>query len=91
MIKQGRIPILKSDSYYKSYFKHEPYNGKTLAISSNPHFEIHHKCIWKNNIGAHRLDFYMVFIVTKGEGIHTFGLKEHSPAFNCLNYDWCRL
>jgi AraC-like DNA-binding protein len=84
MVKQKQIPILKSDSYAKSYFKHEPDNRNLLAASSGPYFEIQNKCIWKNNIGAHRLDFYMVFIVTQGEGFHRFGLKEHYIQKNML-------
>ena len=85
MTKNGKIPILKSDSYRTSYFKHEPQPNKTLlTISTVQHFEIHRRCIWKNIIPAHRLDFYLVFIVTGGEGIHTFGLKEHYIKKNML-------
>jgi AraC-like DNA-binding protein len=35
-------------------------------------------------ISSHRLDFYMLFIVTGGEGIHTFGPKEYYIRQNML-------
>ena len=73
------------DSYGRSYFKHEPVKGNdSLFQNARPYFEIQRKCIWKNDIAPHRLDFYMVFIVTKGEGIHRFGIKEHYIKENML-------
>lgn len=75
MIKKVRIPTLKSDSYRKSYFKHNlPLHSS--AASTDQYFEINHRCVWPDTIDAHRLEFYMIFIMTRGEGIHTFGSKE---------------
>jgi AraC-like DNA-binding protein len=80
MIKKARIPTLKKDTYRKSYFKLEVQQ----PLSSDPYFEINHRCLWPNIIEAHRLDFYMIFIVTQGEGIHTFGPKEYYIHQNML-------
>lgn len=85
MVKTEKIPLYKSDSYHRYYFKEDPEKSKSQReISSIQHFEIHGRCIWKNIIPAHRLDFYLVFIVTGGEGIHSFGLKEHYIRKNML-------
>ncbi|HEY9488877.1 MAG TPA: AraC family transcriptional regulator [Chryseosolibacter sp.] len=84
MVKQEQIPILKNNSYHRSYFQHLPGRPVNAEFFNGPYFEIHQKCIWKNNIPAHRLDFYMVFLVTRGEGIQTFGLKEHYIRKNML-------
>ena len=47
-------------------------------------FEIQYRCLWRNDIPAHRLDFYMIFLVTSGEGIHSFGSQEHYVRKNTL-------
>jgi AraC family transcriptional regulator, transcriptional activator of pobA len=83
MIKKERIPTLKGDTYRKSYFKHgEP--PSSPALSADQYFEINRRCLWPEVIDAHRLDFYMIFIVTRGEGIHTFGPKEYYIRQNSL-------
>ncbi|HZB15186.1 MAG TPA: AraC family transcriptional regulator [Chryseolinea sp.] len=83
MIKKERIPTLKGDTYRKSYFKHgQP--PSSLALSADRYFEINRRCLWPEVIDAHRLDFYMIFIVTRGEGIHTFGPKEYYIRQNSL-------
>ncbi len=84
MIKKTRIPTLKSDSYHKSYFKHDVSSPLSTALSEEPYFEINRRCLWPKVIEAHRLDFYMVFIVTLGEGVHTFGSKEYYLRQNTL-------
>ena len=85
MEKKKKIPVLKKDSYQKSYFKDEYQPQKDYSLSSSVHhFEMFGRCIWKNNIPAHRLDFYLVFIVSKGAGTHSFGLKEHYVKENML-------
>lgn len=81
MTKNNNIPILKGESFSREYFKDKP---AAQGESSLQHFEINRRCLWKNQIGAHRLDFYMVFLVTEGEGIHTFGLKDHYIKKNML-------
>jgi AraC family transcriptional regulator, transcriptional activator of pobA len=83
MIRKERIPILKKDNYRKSYFKHSvPSTSPTPP--PDRHFEINHRCVWPEVIDAHRLDFYMIFVVTRGEGIHTFGPKEYYIQPNTL-------
>ena len=84
MIKKEHIPTLKSNTYRKSYFKHEVSTSPSLVFSSDRYFEINRRCVWPQVINAHRLDFYMIFIVTLGEGIHTFGPKEYYIRQNSL-------
>lgn len=81
-MKQQTIPTLKSDAYRKSYFKDEV--PAPLPASDLRHFEIHHRCALPDVINAHRLDFYMLFMVVQGEGIHTFGTKEYYIRENML-------
>ncbi|MBL0740428.1 helix-turn-helix domain-containing protein [Chryseolinea lacunae] len=81
-MKQQTIPTLKSDAYHKTYFKHDV--PAPLAASDQRHFEIHHRCALPDVINAHRLDFYMLFMVVQGEGIHTFGTKEYYIRENML-------
>jgi len=83
-MRQERIPILKNNTFHQSYFREELVSQDANVHPNHPYFEIQRKCIWKNNIDPHRLDFYMVFLVTNGEGIHTFGLKEHYIHKNML-------
>ncbi|WP_022823682.1 helix-turn-helix domain-containing protein [Hymenobacter norwichensis] len=77
------IPRLSGQAYHQLYFQGE---GRSLApvpsgSSTIEHFEIHrrddfrYKC--KDTIAANRIDFYLIFIVTGGEGIHTFGDEQH--------------
>jgi AraC family transcriptional regulator, transcriptional activator of pobA len=83
MNKKEHIPTLKNDSYRRSYFKHGvPSPSSTL--STDRYFEINRRCLWPEVIDAHRLDFYMIFIMTRGEGIHTFGPKEYYIRKNTL-------
>lgn len=83
-MRNNNIPILKSASFGKEYFKDKYAKPALSAASSFQHFEINRRCLWKNSIEPHRLDFYMVFLVTEGEGIHTFGLKDHYIKKNML-------
>ncbi|HEY5822788.1 MAG TPA: helix-turn-helix transcriptional regulator [Cyclobacteriaceae bacterium] len=85
MVRQQRIPILKSNTYQKSYFKQETARP-SLTSSSNHYFEINKRCLCKESIAPHRLDFYMVFLVTRGEGTHTSGSKEHHIHENMLGF-----
>ena len=82
MLTDRPIPIITSDSFHRSYFKHDPTHLSSHTME--PYFEINRRCIWKNTIVSHRLDFFMVFLVTDGEGIHTFGLKDHYIHKNML-------
>lgn len=82
-MQTDKIPILKSTSYGRYYFKHEP-PVHSPATSTTQYFGLYHRCLWKNFIKAHRLDFYMVFIVTAGEGVHTLGIRKHIIKENML-------
>lgn len=84
------IPQLSGQAYHRLFFQGE---GRSLApipsgSSTIEHFEIHrrddfrYKC--KDTIEANRIDFYLVFIVTGGEGIHTFGDEQHYVRENML-------
>ena len=78
MPEKKDVPLLKSDRYRQVYFKQAPAAEVTHGNwPSLEHFEIHHRCIWNDVVPAHRLDFYMVFLVTAGEGVHHFGIQEH--------------
>lgn len=83
-MRNNNIPILKGNSFSKQYFKETPAQKAFDPDSPFQHFEINRRCLWKSSIDAHRLDFYMVFLVTEGEGIHTFGLKDHFIKKNML-------
>ncbi|WP_019949542.1 AraC family transcriptional regulator [Hymenobacter aerophilus] len=84
------IPRLSGQAYHQLYFQGE---GRSLApvlsgSSTIEHFELHrrddfrYKC--KDTIEANRIDFYLIFIVTGGEGIHTFGDEQHYVRENML-------
>lgn len=77
------IPTFTTGTFKKNYFqpsadvllKNEPiYNGPG-------HFEIHRRDDYRYQcrevIPANRLDFFMVNLITGGEGIKTFGLHEY--------------
>ena len=84
-MKSSNIPLFKYQTYKNSYLKKE-YQPTEPLISSSPikHFDIHKRCTFNSTIPSHRLDFYAIFIVTKGEGIHLFGMKEHYIRKNML-------
>ncbi|MGV8096756.1 MAG: helix-turn-helix domain-containing protein [Mangrovibacterium sp.] len=48
------------------------------------HFEIHRGYIGHPLMEAHRPDFYLVFLITAGEGIHSFGVKEYYTHKNMI-------
>jgi hypothetical protein len=66
-----QIPLLKGGQYENHYFKHSP----NAANIPGEHFGLYNRCMLRDNILAHRLDFYMIFLVNAGEGLHTFGTK----------------
>ncbi|WP_316836524.1 AraC family transcriptional regulator [Pedobacter nutrimenti] len=91
MRKKNEIPVLTSHSFRDAYFQGSTEIDRQAAIrESVSHFEIHrrddfrYKC--KETIASNRLDFYLVFIVTGGEGIHTFGDQEYylKPGMLCF-------
>ncbi|TCC99643.1 AraC family transcriptional regulator [Pedobacter hiemivivus] len=91
MTKKTEIPVFTAQSYRNAYFQGTEESKRQAAIrASVAHFEIHRrddfrfKC--KETIASNRLDFHLVFIVTGGEGIHTFGDKEYylRPGMLCF-------
>lgn len=91
MTKKNQIPVFTPQSFKNIYFQGEPDSERLANIrASVSHFEIHRrddfrfKC--KETIASNRLDFHLVFIVTGGEGIHTFGDKEYylKPGMLCF-------
>jgi AraC-like DNA-binding protein len=77
-----KIPVLSASSYGKVYFKHAP----ELSLFTPPqyHFEIFHRCMVKDAIAPHRLDFYGVMLVTKGGGVYSLGTHEYYVQENSL-------
>lgn len=84
MVHQDKIPVLQRDAYHKVYFKEKFRSGSSLIPSSVQHIEVRGRCNTNATIQAHRLDFYAVFIVTRGKGVHRFGLKDHNIKENML-------
>lgn len=50
------------------------------------YFEIRNRCLWKDVIEAHRLDFYIIFLATEGEGRQTLGLNEYTVTKDRLGF-----
>jgi AraC family transcriptional regulator, transcriptional activator of pobA len=84
MVRRHVIPTLKNDSFRKSYLKNDSPAPLSKALSSDRYFEINHRCAWPTVMEAHRLNFYMIFISTLGEGIHTLGPREYYISENML-------
>lgn len=84
--KKDRISILKPWGYHRVYFKH-PVAKETFQYSMpGQHFEIRNRCLWTDVIEAHRLDFYIIFFTTEGEGRQTLGLNEYAVSKNTLGF-----
>lgn len=82
---QRYIPTLSSHHFKRVYVKSGQQPPADSRVStSEGYFELMHRCIWSNHIPAHRLDFYMVFLVTSGEGLHTFGSETRMIGPNTL-------
>lgn len=48
--------------------------------------EVRKRCLWNDVIEAHRLDFYIIFLTTEGDGKQTLGLNEYTVAKNRLGF-----
>lgn len=79
------IPVLTTDSYKKHYFKDLPPPSK-LALDGFEHFEFYNRKNCRDNIKAHRLDFYMVQLVTSGNGVLRQGLRDYCIHSNMLAF-----
>ncbi len=87
MSKQSKdIPVLKRETYAKTYFKHEPKLSAPINASPVTYFEIHNRCLWTDVIDAHRLDFYMIYLVTEGSGKQSIGVNDYEIEKNTLGF-----
>lgn len=85
VMKRDKIPVLKGDLYRQSYFKNMAAQEASFASRSDAqHFEIHERCLFRDVILPHRLDYYLVFVVAEGEGLQMFGSEEHYIKPNML-------
>jgi AraC family transcriptional regulator, transcriptional activator of pobA len=79
------IPLLTSDSYKELYFHSaEPHQLVPSGSGSLQYFDMHNRSSWKKEIPRHRLDFYMVSLVTTGAGLQKSGLKDYCVHKNNL-------
>jgi AraC-like DNA-binding protein len=75
-----RIPTYNNENFKDKYFEGDP-GADTAIRSSVSHIEIHRrdqyhfKC--RDIVFPNRLDFYMINLITGGEGIKTFGTQEY--------------
>lgn len=89
MSKNNLIPVFNKQSFKDAYFQDVDERTKEVRMTEMG-FEIYrrndfrYKC--KQTIASNRLDFYLVFLVTGGEGIHTFGDREYylKPGMLCF-------
>lgn len=87
MSKQSKdIPVLKRETYAKTYFRHEPKLSALNNTSPVTYFEIHNRCLWTDVIDAHRLDFYMIYLVTEGSGKQSVGVNDYEIEKNTLGF-----
>ena len=78
MRNHSAIPTLSSKQFRKVYLRPDVEPSSTnVHEKADGYFELMHRCLWSNTIAAHRLDFYMIFLVTSGEARHTFGSETH--------------
>ena len=77
-----KIPLISPAGFPGQYFRHNPL--QEVGGSAPSYFDIQHRCIVKNQIPAHRLNFFMIFLVTSGEGIQTLGSSEYDVRKNML-------
>jgi len=77
-----RIPLLKGQQYKSHYFKESPKPVDNISGQ----FELHNRCTLRDSISVHRVDAYMIFLVTSGEGLYTLGPREHYLRKNMLGF-----
>lgn len=82
--RTSQIPLLKENQYQERYFRE--FHSATVSDSLTEHFALHKRCMMQDEIAAHRLDFYVIFLVTSGEGLHTFGSRKHYVRKNMLGF-----
>lgn len=78
---EQKIPILNPSGFSERYFRHVT---REEVSAMQVHFDIQNRCIVKNQIPAHRLNFFMIFLVTSGEGVQSLGNSEYYLRRNAL-------
>ncbi len=71
------LPVFNITTFARSFLRNGKQRNHLWPHDLTGHFEIGRRCIAHPRMEAHRLDFYLIFLVTAGEGIHSFGLKEY--------------
>ena len=84
MVTNGTIPTLKRETFQKKYSIDAQSSPIADILGGDLFFNIDHRCAWPSALSPHRLDHYMIFIVTHGEGIHTLGDSEYYIRENML-------
>lgn len=84
--KTKNIPLLKKEAYGRTYFKHAPQTHIPKNANAVNYFEIHNRCLWTDVIQAHRLDFYMIFLVTEGSGKQSVGVNDYEIGKNTIGF-----
>ena len=84
--KTKDIPVLKASGYHRVYFKHGVESEMLPCSMPRQYVEIRNRCLWNDVIEAHRLDFYIIFLTTEGEGRQTLGLNDYTIAKDRLGF-----
>jgi len=74
-MKSLEIPLLSRNQYYKTYFKQGTELSALYEIDDRFYFDIHCREVISDQINPHRLNYYKLFLITKGHGIHTQGAE----------------
>src|SRR5688572_14063580 len=84
--KTKDIPVLKAPGYHRVYFKHGVENEILPSNMPGQYVEVRNRCLWNDVIGVHRLDFYIIFLTTEGQGRQTLGLNEYTVTKDRLGF-----
>lgn len=84
--KTKEIPVLKASGYHRVYFKHGVESQMLPFSMPAQYVEVRNRCLWNDVIEAHRLDFYIIFLTTEGQGRQTLGLNEYTVAKDRLGF-----
>ena len=86
MMKHRNIPTLKIDSFQEAYFTGRPDNADIPGAHKG--FDIirtdDHFTACKSAAQVHLLDFYIICLIEKGEGIYHFGADDYYLKENTL-------
>ena len=74
-MKSLEIPLLSRNQYRKTYFKRGSELSALDEMDDQFYFDIHYREVLADQIKPHRLNYYKLFLITKGHGIHTKGAE----------------